>query len=81
VGVRVDKNKLNSIQQQFQRLYIWDDPVVRAVPEEREIMGASRRSSRQKIFDSRQRYDTEKDDRSDRSAPKPLRRTFFNFDQ
>lgn len=81
VGIRVDKNKLAGLQQQLQRLYIWDDPVVKTGFEEREAMVGSRRSSRQKIFDSRGRYETERDDRSDKSAPKPLRRTYFNFDQ
>lgn len=81
VGVRVDKNKLTSLQQQLQRLYVWDDPVSRTSYEEREVMAGSRRSSRQKIFESRGRYETERDDRSEKSAPKPLRRTYFNFDQ
>jgi hypothetical protein len=94
-GIELDRSKLGRIQESLERVYVWGREgagvgtgVVRSrgevgmrVSEEREELRETRKSSKRKIFEPKNKAVTEREEEgSDRSAPKRMRRTFFNFD-
>jgi hypothetical protein len=82
--IELDRSKIAKIQESLQKIYIWrtkEDGL--KVPDDREdLMRSSRRSSKRKIFDQKgmNKLAMTEREHSERSAPKNMRRTFFNFD-
>lgn len=90
-GIELDRSKLGRIQESLERVYVWGreagvgvrsrGEVGMRVSEEQEELRETRKSSKRKIFEAKHRAVTEREEEgSEKSAPKRMRRTFFNFD-